>query len=293
MLDKTDHAKLARDAAARLADKYIPAAGREVERTDNLPPEPVADEAAVASYAAILMARTPAITSARDASPLLKAFITDNPVIQTAEEAQAAYARIEATRRTLTAMEDERKPKVGPLNAALKSINDPYRIIREPLESLLKILVNRYNKWDDDERKRREAIAAEARRVAEEAAAAAQLLIDQANDAIAAADVGACEDVGTAVVDAEEAMHTANILDRTARRTEKAAAHVRVASELGGHAGTSRRKPIIVIHDLAAAIEAIGPVENILIAVRQAAKAFKEANGKMPKGCREDYTRSI
>jgi hypothetical protein len=294
MLDRTNHQRLAEETARRVADKYIPATDRQVERTDNRPPEPVIDEAAVKSYAAALMVTTPAIDSARDASPLLRAFIAEFPVITTPEEAQKTYGRIESARKTLAAMDDERKPKVAPLNAALKIINEPYRMTRETLESLLEILVKRYNKWDADERRRREQAATEARRIAEEAAAAAQALIDQANDAMARADVGECDvDVGEAVIIAEDAMHDANKLDRIARRDEKAAASVRVASELGGHAGTSRRKPVIVIDDLSAAVEAIGPTEKILIAVRQSAAAFKEANGKMPKGCREDYTRSI
>lgn len=298
MLDRTNHNRLSEEATRRLADKYIPAAGRDVTRTDNLPPEPIVNEAAVKSYATALMVSTPAITSARDALPLLKAFIADNPVFQNAADLQRGGVWIESARKTLAALEDERKPKVEPLNAALAIINEPYRLIKQEIEGtkqakgLLEILVDRWNKGEKAERQRREAIAEAARLEAEEAARVAQALIDQANDAIAAADVGACEDVGSAVIDAKTAIRDANFLDRTANRAEKET-HVRVASQLGGRALAPRERAIIVIDDLAAAIEAIGPVENILIAVRQSAKAFKEANGKLPKGCREDYTRSI
>jgi len=296
--DRTDHNRLSQEATRRLADKYIPAAGRDVTRTDNLPPEPVVNEAAVKSYAAALMVSTPAIMSARDSLPLLKAFIADNPVFQNAADLQSGGVWIESARKTLAALEDERKPKVEPLNAALAIINEPYRLIKQEIEGtkqakgLLEILVDRWNKGEKAERQRREAIAEQARLAAEEAARIAQALIDQANDAIAAADVGACEDVGGAVIDAKTAIRDANLLDRTANRAEKEI-HVRIASQLGGRALAPRERSIIVIDDLAAAIEAIGPVENILTAVRQSAKAFKEANGKLPKGCREDYTRSI
>jgi hypothetical protein len=274
MLDRTDHNKLARQHAASVADRYIPATDRAVAPSDNLPPE------------------NPAIASATDAAALLKTFIADNPVIQTAEEAQQAATWIESTRKTLAAMEDERKPQVEPLNAALSRINGMYRLAREPLEAMLTVLRTRWNKWDAAERAKREAIAAEAQRVADEAAARAQALIDQANDAIAAADVGACEDVGTAVVDAHQAMREANKLDRAAGRADKAT-HVRVASTLGGKALASRRKRVIVIDDVCAAIKAIGLTEKIALAIQQSAAAFEEVHGELPAGTRETFERSI
>src|SRR5580698_293670 len=86
MLDRTNHNRLSEEATRRLADKYIPAAGREVERNDNNPPEPVADEAAIKAYATALMVSTPAIDAAKDHIPLLKTFIADHPVFQNAEE---------------------------------------------------------------------------------------------------------------------------------------------------------------------------------------------------------------
>jgi hypothetical protein len=294
MLDHTDHAALARQHAARIADRYIPAADRPVTPSDNLPDEQDAltGDVAIAAYAGSAMAATPAIDGAKAQGTLLKAFIADNPVIQTAEEAQKAAAFIESTRKTLAAMEDERKPKVNPLNAALKSINEPYRIIREPLESLLKVLCTRWNKWDADERRRREAEAETARLAAEEATRAAQALIDHANDAIAAAEVGACEDVGTAVVDAEAAMREANKLERVAGRAERNT-NVRVASTLGGKALASRSRRVIVIDDPCAAIKAIGLTEKIVTALRQSAEAFEEAYGELPAGTRATYERSI
>jgi hypothetical protein len=297
MLDKTDHQLLAQQAAKRIADRYISDNPREVIGANN-PPESSADEAAVTSYATERMVHCPAIESAKEALPLLKAFIAAEPVYQSAEELQKAGAWIESARKTIGAMEDERKPKVAPLNAALDIINEPYRIIRQEIEGtkqvkgLLQIIVDRWNTGEAAERKRREAIAEAARLEAEEAARVAQEAIDRANDAIASAEVGECADVGTAVIDAKADIREANIAERDAQRAEKNV-KVRVASSFGGRALAPRRTPIIVIDDLAAAIEAIGPVEKILIAVRQSAAAFKEANGKMPKGCREDYTRSI
>ena len=321
LLDRTDHSRLAalqraRDAASATADRYIP-------RTDNRPPEPIetvivpatlrindagapeplevdgpfpqldpADEAAIGTYAAAVMVDPAAIAAAKSQGALLKAFIADNPVIQTGAEAQKAAAFIEGTRRTIAAMEDERKPKVDPLNKALKSINEPYRIIREPLESLLKILCTRWNKWDADERKRREAEAMRAREEAEEAARQAQALIDAANEAITAADVGACEDAGTAVVDAETAIAAANKLDRAAGRAERAT-NVKVASQLGGRALASRSRRVIVIDDPCAVIKAVGMTEGIATAIRAAVLAYEETAHELPPGVHETRERSI
>jgi len=291
--------------ASKIADKYIPAAGRTVAPNDNTPPEridvpstllvngvTVMAPATIETYAADAMRSKPAIDNAVEAQPLLKAFIADNPVIQTGEEAQKAAAWIESIRKTLAAMEDERKPKVDPLNAALKSINEAYRTVREPLESMLGILRKRWNSWDAAERARREAAAEQARQEAEEAARKAQALIDQANEAIAAADVGACEDVGTAVVDAQAAMKVANKLDRVAGRAERATA-VRVASQLGGRALASRSRRVIVIDDPCAAIKAIGLTEKIITAIRQSAEAFEEVHGELPAGTHATTERSI
>lgn len=313
-VDRTNHNQLAEQARQRasiVADKYIPAV--EIGPTHNQPPEPIvvtapaallvngeefpavtaaSSDDAVKAYADAVMVNQPAIAAANDQMPLLKAFIADNPVIQTAEEAQKAAAWIEGTRKTLAAMEDERKPKVDPLNAALGGINEAYRTVRQPLEAMLNVLRKRWNTWDAAERERREAEARRAQEAADEAARQAQVLIDQANDAIAAADVGACEDVGTAVIDAQSAIATANKLDRIAGRAERAT-NVRVASTLGGKALASRRQRVIVIDDPCAAIKAIGLTDKIREAIQQSAKAFEEATGELPAGTHEDFTRSI
>jgi hypothetical protein len=302
MLDRTNHAKLAAEAALRLADKYIPREDqnpREVIGNNN-PPEPVADEAAVKSYATMLMVTTPAITSALDALPLLRAFIAENPVFQNAEELQKGGTWIESARRTLAALEDERKPKVQPLNVAAEIINKPYRDIRQEIEGtketkgLLEILVDRWNVGEAAEHQRREDAAAEATRIAEAAAAAAQALIDQANDGIARAEVGECDvDVGGMVIDAKASIHDANVLNRTAQRAIKNT-RVRVASKLGGRALGPRERRVIVIDDPCAAIKAMGGLsEEATKALQSMAAAFEDAYGTLPAGTREDFVRSI
>jgi len=299
MLDRTNHAKLAADAALRLADKYIPATDRQVERTDNNPPEPVADATAINAYAVAVMAKTSAIASAKDALPLLKAYIADNPVIQGAEQLQEAGVWIESARRTVAALEDERLAKVAPLNAATDAINEPYRVVRQEIEGtkkipgLLGILVDRWNAGEKAERKRREAIAEAARLEAEEAARIAQALIDQANEGIARADVGECDvDVGGMVIDAKAAMRDANVLDRTANRAERET-KVRVASQFGGRALAPHSETILTIDDPCKLITAMGLSERTADSLRTDARAFFKATGEWPEGLTATKDRSI
>ncbi len=298
MLDRTNHNRLSEEATRRIADKYIPATDRQVERDDNNPPEPVADETTVKSYATALMVTTPAIAFAEQALPFLSAFIADNPVFQNAEDLQRGGVWIESARKTLAALEDERKPKVEPLNAALAIINEPYRRVRQEIEGtkqakgLLEILVDRWNAGEKAERKRREAIAEAARLEAEEAARVAQELIDRANDAIAGAEVGECADAGTAVIEAKAAIRDANILDRTANRAEKET-HVRVASQLGGRALAPRSEWVLTIDDPGQLITAMGLSERTADSLRTDARAFFKATGEWPEGLTATKDRSI
>lgn len=284
----------ARIRAAAIADKYIPATDREVAPTDNAPPAELVltDVDAVKAYADAVMATKPSIDAAMAHGPLLKAFIADNPVVQNAEEAQKTYAWIESTRRTLAAMEDERKPRIAPLNAASETVNGPYRPMRKRLEELLEILIDRWNVWDKAERRRREAEAARLRLEAEAAERTAAEAIRVAEEAIANAELGECADVGGAVEHANIVASDAGKIVRVAARAERAT-HVRVASSLGGKAGSSRKKTVVVIDDWVAAIKAIGLTEKIETAIRQSAEAFEDAHGELPAGTHAETTRSI
>ncbi len=301
MLDRTSQDQKAR--AAAIADRYIPATDREVAPTDNEPPIELSvsaesDAAAVKAYAEAAMASTPAIAAAKQQWPLLKKFVADNPVIQTAQEAQHAYGFIESTRKTLAAMDDERKAKVAPLNEATDIVNEPYRLARQAFEGtkqakgLLPVAVDRWNVWEGAERARREAEAERVRQEAEAAARKAQELTDLANEALANAELGECTDAGGAIENAQAAVHDANALDRAATRAERAT-HIRVASQLGGKAGAPRKKRVIVIDDPCAAIKAIGLTEKITVAIRQSAEAFEEAYGELPAGTRATWERSV
>src|SRR5579872_7199954 len=77
-----------------------------------------------------------AIETAKDVMADLGAFLKDVPVIEQMEQCKKGDDWIERTSIALATMEDERKPLVAPLNAQLKAINEPYRIVREPLERL-------------------------------------------------------------------------------------------------------------------------------------------------------------
>ena len=99
-----------------------------------------------------------------DAMAELRAFLADNPVIQTPAQAKEGGAYIERTRIALGAMETERTSRVGPLNAEVAEINSAYRTIREPLEKVLQELRARLTKFAAEEEAKRIAEAKTARR---------------------------------------------------------------------------------------------------------------------------------
>jgi hypothetical protein len=285
LVDRTNHnrlAELAQQRASAIADRYIPAADRQVEPSDNAPRGGTNEPGDVPG----------AIAAATEQAVLLKVFIADSPVIQTAQEAQAAATWIESTRKTLAAMEDERKPLVEPHVAEQKRINGAYRVVREPLEELLNIVRARWNKWDTAERMKREAAAERARLEFQEANERAQAAVLAAEDAIAGAEVGECADVGSAVVEAQEAVRDANKLGRVAGRAERETA-VRVASTLGGRAQTSHAFKVFTVIDIHAAINAMGPTPKILEAVISSARDFYAAHEEPPAGVTVTKERSI
>lgn len=268
MLDKTDHAALARQHASRVADKYIPATNRDVTRADNAPVGSVA------------------IEQAKDTTRELQLFLKETPAITSPEECKAGDNWIERARINLATLEDERKPLVEPLNKELGEINGRYREPRQQLETLDKEIRRRVTIYKNKVEAARTAEAERLRREAEEAEARRQQAAAAAEDAIASVDVGVCDDAGAAIFEADQANREAGQIDRAASRAERSIA-VRNASIVGGRAMAMRTVQVINIVDPAAAVKAMcagGIPEKLLTALRQCAVAFEDAYGVLPDG---------
>lgn len=267
MIDRTDHSRFAREHAARVADKYIPAVDRDVTRADNAPP-------------------AVAIEQARDTTRELQAFLRETPAITTPEECKAGDNWIERAKINLQTLEDERKPLVEPLNKELGEINGRYREPRQQLETLDKECRRRVTIYKNKVEAERIAEAERLRREAEEAERLALATAAAADEAIADVDAGVCEDAGAAIFDAHQAERNAGQLDRMASRAERSIP-VRNASMVGGRAMAMRTVQVINIADPVAAIKAMcagGIPDKLLVAMRQCATIFEDAYGVLPDG---------
>jgi hypothetical protein len=270
LVDRTDHnklAELARQRASTIADRYIPAADRQVEPSDNELPQDDGRQ----------------LASAREAMTELNGFLTENPVIQTHDQARAAGGTVERTRIALSSLAEEMKDKTTPIRAKLDEIYAAYRVVREPLEKVLVECKRRLTAYTTAEEAKRKAAAAAARREAEEAAERAQRAIAEAEDAIAAADVGECNNAGEAIADAYAAMRQAGVAERTAARTERQTTE-RLGSVMGGRSISMRWVEVLAVIDACAAVKAMGLTPSIAEAILTSARAFKKAHGELPPG---------
>ncbi|MGA9855088.1 MAG: hypothetical protein WBR29_07425 [Gammaproteobacteria bacterium] len=277
MLDRTSIRSTtdARMRAADLADKYIPAADGDVATTDNQPPG--------------------SIDSAKDAMTELSAWLKEHPVIESQPEAKDGGAYVERTRIALAAMEDERKIKVDPLNKQLAAINTAYRIMREPLEKVLKELRRRLTDYAAAIEAARIAEANRLRREAEEKERLAREAEAKEQDAIACADVGECADVGGAIEEANASFAQFQKADRAAAVAERAVP-VRIGSVMGNKSLSMRTTRKLVVTDAVAAAKAViamGLTDKIRLAILQSAKDFEEAHGELPEGIIETFERSM
>ena len=248
-----------------------PASDRNVQKTDNQPPGP--------------------LDYAKEAMRELSAWLVENPVIE-AGGVKPGGAWVERARGALAEMEAERTTKVGPLNAELAKINSAYRIVREPLEKVLKELRRRLSDYANAieaariaEANRLAADRAEAERIAREAEA-------READAKAAVDVGACEDVGDAIIEADAAFKDFAKADRAAAIAAKNVP-VRIGSAMGNRALSMRTVEVFTITDVHAAIEAMGVTPDIEQAVIKCARAFYKAHNDVPPGINLTHERRM
>lgn len=232
------------------------------------------------------------IDSAKEAMGELGAWLKEHPVIQSPQEAKDGGAYVERTRIALGDMEAERTEKVAPLNKELAGINGAYRLVREPLEKVLKELRRRLTDYATAIEAARIAEANRLRQEAEAKEAAAREAERLEQDAIASVDVGECADVGAAITEADQAFGEFAKANRQAAVAERNVP-VRIGSVMGGKALSMRTRRVLVIEDACKALKALGLTDEISTAILRSAKHFEEAHGELPAGVVETYERSI
>jgi hypothetical protein len=249
----------------------LPASNRMVEKTDN--------------------SASPAIDAAKDATTGLNAFLTDAPKIDAAN-AKEGGAWVERVRIALAELEDERKSKADPLYARWKAVGEPYSRVAKPLERLFGELKRRVSEHFNAVEAARRAEAERLRAEAEAKERAAREAEAREADAIAAVDVGVCEDYGDAIEKADEAFADYRVADRDAARAERDVT-ARITSIVGGRPVSMRTKRVLVVDDPVAAVKAMWPNERIEDAIRKAAKDFEDAFGELPAGVTATHERGL
>lgn len=232
------------------------------------------------------------VEHARDATRELSGFLTEHPVIQDHAAAKLGGGYVERTRIALKSMEDERVELVAPHNQALDAINTPRRLVRDPLERILKELRKRLTAFAQAEEDKRAAAAEEARRTAEAAEKAAREAEAREQEAIANAAQGEMTTVGEAIAEADAAFDEFQRADRTAARAERSVP-VRIGSVMGGRTLSMRTTEVLVVEDAVKAITALGVTDKIRDAILSSARDFRKAFDELPAGVASTYDRSM
>jgi hypothetical protein len=229
---------------------------------------------------------------AQEAMRDLNKFLTNNPVIQTPEQAKAGALWVERTRKTIGDIEDERKREVGPLNETVKLINERYRTVRDPLDGVLAELRRRLTDFAAREEAARFRAAEEARQLAEAAEIEARRAEAAEHEAKQNASFGEIVNVAAAIQGADDAFSEFERAKRAADLAQRDT-HLRLPSQLGGKALGLRDKEILILDDAMLALSAVGNTADIRDAILKAARYYRKTRGKLPPGVRSEYTKSI
>lgn len=223
----------------------------------------------------------------------LRAWIKEHPVLQDAAEANKAAQLALRAKKTLDDIEDDRKRRVGPLNAQVKEINAEYAEAATPIQSALVVLRGRMTDYATAEERRRQEEAERLRLEAIERQRAASEAIRDAAEAETNAGFGETVDVVAAKQNAVRLFNESRKADRAFARAEKASEHVHLAPGLDGRAMSLRNREELSVTDAAAAIGATGITEGIAEAILTAARAYKKLKGNYPPGIAVNVTRTV
>jgi hypothetical protein len=224
-----------------------------------------------------------ALARAAQAITDLRSFANDHPGVTDHEQAKAANLQISRGKAALKELDAERRSKVDPLNAEVKTINGEFKAVSEPLEKTVEAIEAPLKTFIRAEEERRRREAEEARRRAEEAERIAREAEAREREAIenaAAGDLDA-DRVG-ATLEADAAFSRFEQANRAAARSDRDT-KVKVGGGLG-RAASLRTVEELVITDAAAAVTAMTGDVDLASAVITAARRFRKDWGELPPG---------
>ncbi len=218
----------------------------------------------------------------------LSRFLSETPVIRSHEEAKRAAELIK--RGGIAA--NERDGNVRPLNSRVKEINAAYKRASLPLDRLIDLIKGRLTDRARAEEARRQADVAAKLRAAQEAEIAALKAAEDERDAIENAAQG---EIGGAVVQAiTDTAQAQEDAARAARAVAIAEKDVPERISTGyGRAIAMRTVETLAIDNHISAVIALWPNDKIGDAIRSAARDFRKAHGRLPKGISAIFERKI
>jgi hypothetical protein len=238
------------------------------------------------------------IIEAKATQRSISAYLADNPVVQTMDEANLAKIFIDDAKGALATMEKERDGIVRPHNESVAATNTTFKAVSVPLKKLLDIALSRVEAFRQAEIRRKEAEAKEARRIAEEAAHLARQAAEAEAQAKLEAEHGVFTDVGAAVEDADAAFLALEQAQRALKSAEKAT-NVRIDNG-DGRALSARAAEVLIITDAVKVVRALiefngdGRLhERIEHAIISAAREYRQTKGHLPAGVSSSTTRSL
>lgn len=228
---------------------------------------------------------------AGDALTDLGRFLSDNPTIE-AGTVKEGTLFAERARKTLQDMEDARKFEVGPLNEQVKDINGRYRTARGPLENLFTTLRLRLTDYTAREEAKRIREAEIARQAALDAEMEARRAEEAEIEAKQNSSLGEIVELAAVVVEADQAFHDFQKLDRAAAIAERDT-HVRLPSQLGGKALSLKTTETLILANAMEAFSVLGNHPKVIEALLTAARDYRRKRGSLPAGVTASYSRSI
>jgi hypothetical protein len=223
------------------------------------------------------------IGTAVETTAAVSAFLCENPVVETEEQAREAKVFLDRGRNCIADIETERSGLTKPLNERLTQINSKYRGPKELLQKVVDELRNRLDRYIRAEEERRIARAEQARLDAERAEAAARDAERVEQDALSSAAAGVLDvDVYKVTNNASQAFEDYKKAERQAALAEKET-HVKIGGGFRRALGL-REREVLTVPDPFKAIDHLWPNADIEAAIVKAARAYKKKYGKYPEG---------
>ena len=240
------------------------------------------------------------IDHAKEAAQELAAYLKENPVIETFDQAKECGGWIERTRISLSSARDARDIELRPWLEKATAVRETYDVVREKtpknpggaLTRLYETAKGRLTGYNSAEEAKRKAEADRLAKIAADAEAAARAAEAAEQEAIANAEQGELTDVGEAIIQADDAFREYSVANRAAQRAERES-KVRIPSAMGGKALAMRQVEVFTVEDACAAIAIMGCSEDLNRQIIRDAKKFREATGELPDGVKSEYQRSL